>query len=316
MSGVLITGGAGFVGSHVVERFLRQGFEVHVLDNLVSGSRSNVPSDAVFHEFDVRDRSTRELIADLQPIAVVHLAATADASRSCSFPLADAENNLIGTIAVLEAIRLTAPRARFVFASTAGLVANGPRTQILSAYAVGKQAAEHYVDYYSTAHGLDTVVLRLGNAYGPRQTGYDSAGVVSVFCRRLLDDSPLVVHGDGRQTRDFICVSDVADAIWLASTRQTSGEKLPTLSIGSGVATSVLELAELLSVIAGKTPTLTFAPVRQADPRDSRLDSTVAQRMLGWTPQVELVEGLSSTYEWFALQQPTLNSSLESAAAP
>jgi UDP-glucose 4-epimerase len=311
---VLITGGAGFIGSHVAERFLAEGWEVHVVDNLATGKRENVPAGAQFHEYDIRKPACADLVAALRPRVLVHLAAQMDVRKSVSDPVFDAGTNIVGSLCLLESVRRDSPATRFVFSSTGGVLYGDhtvpPNVETFakdpeSPYAIAKLSVELYLAYYARVHGLDTVALRYGNVYGPRQDPHGEAGVVAIFCGRLLEGKPLTVFGDGRQTRDYVYVTDVADATWRAATQSLPEPALldsRAFNIGTGVGTPVVRLAEVLSAAAGRTPAIAFAPKRPGEQQESYVDVAKADRVLGWRPAISLEDGLARSYVAFAAQ--------------
>lgn len=317
MSGrALVTGGAGFIGSHVADVLLANGFDVTVIDNLASGNREQVPQRATFHEMDITDERAATLVRESGFDVICHLAAQIDVRKSVADPAFDARVNIGGAITLLEAMRQGGKRAtRFVFSSTGGAIygdlVQPPSTEESpkdpqSPYGTAKLSVEYYMGYYARVHGLETVALRYANVYGPRQDPHGEAGVVSIFCNRLLDGTPLTVFGDGRQTRDYVYVADVARANLLAATRP-----LPAIgaldarafNIGTSVETDVVELARLLREVASTSVDVTHAPERPGEQRRSAVDVRKAQRLLGWQPKVSLRDGLAETYRYFAARR-------------
>lgn len=313
----LVTGGAGFIGSHVADRFLAGGYEVDVIDNLSSGRRENVPGAATFYELDVGSPEAADIVRRGSFDVIVHLAAQMDVRKSVADPAYDAKVNILGTLNLLEAARKEAPRCRIVFTSTGGAVygtfANPPTVETHSKepespYAVSKLSAEYYLAYYFQLYGLESAVLRFGNVYGPRQDPHGEAGVVSIFCNRLLDGRALTVFGDGLQTRDYIHVADVIEAAWLAATRtlpDDSGLDARAFNIGTAIGTSVLDLASQLQRAAGTNVPIEFAPKRPGEQQESFIAIGKASQVLGWVPRIDLAEGLANTYKWFAARRLT-----------
>jgi UDP-glucose 4-epimerase len=309
----LITGGAGFIGSHAVDRFLSAGYDVHVVDNLSSGKLENLPSAATLHQLDVRSPEAAALVRDTRFDVIAHFAAQIDVRKSVADPRYDADVNVNGTVNLLEALksRPDASACRFVFVSTGGalygdvaatasdeLTAKNPD----SPYGIAKLASEYYAAYYARVHRLETAVVRLGNVYGPRQDPHGEAGVVAIFCGRLGCRSAVTVFGDGKQTRDYVYVGDVARAVFAVA-----HEPLPkagpldarAFNIATGVGTSVLDLAKALGRVASGEPTITFAPERRGELLASVLDCNKARKLLKWEPATTLAEGLAETYAWF-----------------
>ena len=288
----VVTGGAGFVGSHVAEALLARGDEVTVIDDLSTGKRENVPAGATLVEHDVRQPF--EVAADV----VFHLAAQADVRVSVADPGLDAEVNVLGTVRVLEAARLAG--AQVVFASTGGAIygecerpaREEDERRPLSPYGVSKLAGEEYLAGYNRLHGTRHVALRYGNVYGPRQDAHGEAGVVAIFFSRLRARKALTVFGDGRQTRDYVYAGDVARATLLAA-----GGEGGVFNVGTGLETSVLELAELCGRAAGVEPELVHAPERAGELRRSFLDPGRAERELGFRAEVALDDGLRRTWK-------------------
>jgi UDP-glucose 4-epimerase len=314
MPSVLITGGAGFIGSHVTEMFLVRGYTVTIIDDLSTGKGENVDARATLHELDIRSPETAALLHELRPDVIVHLAAQLDVRKSVADPVFDASTNIIGTISLLEAVRARsgAWHPRFIFASSGGALygdfATRPNMETLpkdpeSPYAIAKLSCEYYLAYYARVHGLDTVSLRLGNVFGPRQDPYGEAGVVAIFCRRLRDGQPLTIFGDGSQTRDYVYAGDVANAVMRAVAAELPlPERIDAraFNIGTGTGTTVNHLAEALFEVAGRSVPIELAPARKGELQHSFLDPSKAKRLLGWRATVTLEQGLAATYRWFS----------------
>ncbi|MDQ2666850.1 MAG: GDP-mannose 4,6-dehydratase [Gemmatimonadota bacterium] len=317
MKKVLITGGAGFIGSHVADRFLAEGWEVHVIDNLYNGRRQNVPDGAAFHELDIRDAAAADLVRTLTPDVLVHLAAQMDVRKSVADPSFDAQVNVLGSINLLEAVRQHSPSTRVVFSSTGGAVygdfTEPPNIETFSKnpespYAISKLAVENYLAYYGRVHGMEYAVMRFANVYGPRQDPHGEAGVVAIFCGRILDGQAMTVFGDGLQTRDYVYVGDVVDATFRGATEPLPKTELldtRAYNVGTGVPTDVLRLATVLMTAAGTTTAVEHAPERPGEQRTSYLDVSKAGAQLGWRPAVSLEEGLSRSFEWFKARRST-----------
>jgi UDP-glucose 4-epimerase len=316
---VLITGGAGFIGSHVADRFLGEGHDVAILDDLSNGRRDNVPAGAAFHELDVRSADAAALVRDGGFQVIAHLAAQMDVRRSVADPVHDAQVNILGTLNLLEAVRGAGRLAqtRFVFASTGGAIygdaATPPNAEDTpkepeSPYAIAKHSVEQYLSYYARVQGLRAVSLRFANVYGPRQDPHGEAGVVAIFCGRVLDGQPVTVFGDGQQTRDYVYVGDVADAMCRAASyapAKSAGMNARAFNIGTGVPTSVLDLAAALMRAAGRSVPVEFAPARPGEQLQSFLTVSKAANELGWRPSVSLSHGLAQTFAWFAQRAST-----------
>jgi UDP-glucose 4-epimerase len=308
----LVTGGAGFIGSHVADRFLAAGYDVDVVDDLSSGKRDQVPVGATFFEVDVQSADVASLVRERKYDVIAHLAAQIDIRKSVKDPLNDCAINTGGTLNIFEAVRSIKPsRTRVVLVSTGGALygeaagASSDETADKNPdapYGIAKLAAEYYTAYYSRIHGLDTAVLRLGNVYGPRQDPHGEAGVIAIFIGRILAGEPVTVFGDGEQLRDYVYVGDVAEALLAASTRPLPpAGKLDAraFNIGTGEGTSVLTLARELSRIAGRDPEITFAARRTGEIQISVLDVDKAAKVLGWKPRVALADGLELTLRSF-----------------
>jgi UDP-glucose 4-epimerase len=308
----LVTGGAGFIGSHVADLLIGKGFQVEIVDNLATGKRENIPHKASFHEIGVNTPEFARLVREGKFDFVIHLAGQIDVRKSVADPINDATINILGTLNLMEAVRVGSPKTRVVFTSTGGVLYGDfntpPNAEIYpkdpeSPYAIAKLSVEHYLAYYGRVHGLDAVALRFGNVYGPRQDPHGEAGVVAIFCGRILDNRPLTVFGDGLQTRDYVYVGDVARAAWFAATKplpEKARLDARAFNIGTGVGTNVLEIAKLLQKAAGRDVPIEFAPRRAGEQQESFVNVEKAKVALGWAPEVNLMRGLASTYKWFA----------------
>jgi len=293
----IVTGGAGFIGSHVVEALLARGDEVHVLDDLSKGKRENVPAGAVLHVADIRDPDA--VFDAVRPEAVLHLAAQADVRVSVERPAFDAEVNVLGTVRVLEAARRHG--AQVVFASTGGAIygeCDGPAPEDaprlpLAPYGASKLCGEEYLATYNRLYGTRHVSLRLGNVYGPRQEPHGEAGVVAIFMGLLHEGGTPRIFGDGSQTRDYVFVGDVARAV-LAALGQDGG----VFNVGTGIETSVLELYAAIQAASGIEREPEHAPPRLGELQRSVLDVSLAARVLGWRPETSLADGLAETWRW------------------
>ena len=292
----VVTGGAGFIGSHVVDALLARVDEVHVIDSFATGRRENLSPAATLHEHDIRE-SLQPLFDQIRPEIVTHLAAQADVGTSVAQPELDAEVNVLGTLNILEAAR---PRdAQVIFSSTGGAIygecerpareddSRGP----VSPYGTSKLAAEEYLATWNRLYGTNHIALRFANVYGPRQLPKLEGGVVSIFLDRLRAGEGITIYGDGEQTRDFVYVGDVVAAV-LASI----GQQGRTFNIGTGTETSVNELFEACRRTAGVDVQAEHAPPKPGDALRSVLDVTRAERELGWRPQTPLAEGLELTW--------------------
>jgi UDP-glucose 4-epimerase len=294
----IVTGGAGFIGSHVVDALVARGDEVAVVDSLVHGKEENVSSGATLHVQDIRE-PLDDLFDAVRPEAVFHLAAQADVRVSVERPVEDAAVNVLGTVRVLEAARRHG--AQVVFSSTGGAI-YGERDEAatedapcepLSPYGTAKLAAEEYIHSYNRLYGTRHIALRYGNVYGPRQDPHGEAGVVAIFLGALARGERARIFGDGLQTRDYVYVGDVARA-----TTSTVGQDQGVYNVGTGRETSVVELYELCARVAGSDAEPEHAPARLGELRRSFLDPTRAARELGFTAMVDLEDGLRATWDW------------------
>ena len=300
---IVVTGGAGFIGSHVAEAYLAAGHTVWVVDNLATGKRDNVPAGARFVRADINDEAVRRLLSDERIEAVNHHAAQMDVRRSVVDPLFDSRSNVLGLLNLLEGAREAGCRT-FVFASSGGSVygeltafpaTEEHPTHPISPYGISKLAGEHYLDFYRLEYGLRTVSLRYANVYGPRQDPHGEAGVVAIFSRALLDGQSITINGDGTQTRDYVFVADVVRANLAALATDVHGP----FNVGTGVETDVNALAAHLQRLTGATDRARHGPAKPGEPCRSVLDCGRAARMLGWMPAGALEDGLETTVAFF-----------------
>jgi UDP-glucose 4-epimerase len=308
----LVTGGAGFIGSHVADAYLAAGDEVWIVDDLSSGRRANLPPQAHFVQLDIRDDEIRNLFREVRFDVVNHHAAQIDVRVSVLDPPKDASINVMGLLNLTEAA-IEVGTQRFIYVSSGGVVYGEPERIPTpesapklprSPYGVTKLAGEHYLYYYRKVRGLEYVALRYANVFGPRQDPHGEAGVVAIFCNRLLRGEALTIFGDGEQTRDYIFVRDVVSANMLASTMELGdgdGLDARAFNVGTGVGTSVNRLADALEAIAGSALGREHRPERPGELRHSTLDSSWL-RARGWAPAYTLEQGLEKTYEHIAKQ--------------
>jgi UDP-glucose 4-epimerase len=307
---VIVTGGAGFIGSHVSDRLLNAGHDVVIIDDLSTGHRTNIPTGALFYECDIRDQRMTEIFTEVQPDAVCHLAAQMSVRVSLEEPRRDASINVEGTVNLLEAAVSTS-RPKIIYASTGGAIYGEPRSLPcdedhpivpLSHYGISKHTVEHYLELYAGLYDLDYTALRLPNVYGSRQDPHGEAGVVSIFAGLMLTGSPITIFGDGTQERDFVFVSDIAAAFEAALTR---GSRL-SINLGSGRGTSVLEIRDELQRLVSDAIETRFQAERPGEVYRIYLTGDRAAAELGWRPQVSLAEGLAQTLRWVRETTPVL----------
>jgi UDP-glucose 4-epimerase len=301
---VVVTGGAGFIGSHVTDAFLARGDEVLVVDDLSSGSRNNVSEPATLAEFDIADAGqVQRTFNEFAPNFVCHLAAQASVTVSLADPERDFASNVVGTFNVIRAA--TELEARTAFASTGGALygESAPiptdETHVpepLSFYGAAKQAGEAYVATLQRFHGVAHVVLRLGNIYGPRQNPHGEAGVVAIFSERLLQGQAPVLYGHGTPTRDYVHVKDIARAFTMLADTEVAG----TFNLGWGREVTVLEVLDGLQRAAGTAVDPQLEPLRPGELTRSAIDSSAAASAFGWRPEIALDDGLANTFAWYA----------------
>jgi UDP-glucose 4-epimerase len=300
---ILLTGGAGFIGSHIARAYLKAGHRVVVIDNLSTGCRDNVPAGATFHPLDIQDPQIRDILRKENIQVVNHHAAQISVHASVEDPAMDAKINILGTLQLIQNA-LSYGVQKFVFASTGGAIYGDPDyfpacenhpCRPSSPYGIAKLCVEHYLEFFKSHHRLNTAILRYANVYGPGQNAQGEAGVVAIFCERLLRNQPLVVFGDGEQTRDFVCVKDVVQANLLALDDGCSG----TFNIGTGEETSVTRLARLLLKITRRQAEISHVPERHYEQRRSAISYRKFGERFGWKPAVSLEDGLRETFEFY-----------------
>lgn len=298
---VVVTGGAGFIGSHLVEELILKGADVHVVDNLSSGHLHNIHRLAVFHNMDICSIHAKEMILREKPDVVFHLAAQADVGRSILDPKYDADVNINGTINILEASQQASVQ-KIIFASTAAVYGNIQKEIVteevlpvpISYYGLSKLTAESYIRLFGQLHGLSYTILRYANVYGPRQSAKGEGGVIAVFLDRITKGMPVNIHGNGEQTRDFIFVKDVVQANLAA----VEGGHQEIIQVSTAQRTSVNHLLKMLTQIHGSNILSTKTEARAGDIKHSCLDNKKAQKLLQWQPQVKMFKGLKETYDY------------------
>ena len=297
----LVTGGAGFIASHVADALIREGFRVGVVDSMVTGRMENLNAEASFHRVDIRSPQLENVFRELKPRTVFHLAAQSSVTRSLRDPQEDAATNVMGSVSLLEQCRRFGVE-RFVYTSTGGPLYGEPiyrpcpethPVRALSPYAASKYAVEAYVYCFSELVPFRYTILRYANVYGPRQDPEGEAGVVGIFARRMLTGDPVVIYGDGQQERDFVYVGDVVDANILALEQEVND----VYNIGTGVATSVNQVFDGLKGLTGYSDDPRHEPARQGEVYKIHLDIRKAARQLGWAPKTDLESGLTRTVE-------------------
>ena len=299
-----MTGGAGFIGSHVVDALLSTDHEVAVIDDLSTGTRHNLNPDAAFHQVDITDPDVERLLMDIRPHVICHNAAQISVSAGQVNPLRDLAVNVSGSLRLIEYARHS--QCRLIQASSAAVygepetipVTEEHRTRPINNYGVSKLAVEHYLAAYAWNYGVSYAALRYANVYGPRQNAAGEAGVVAIFCQAVARGEPVTIHGDGTQTRDFVFVTDVAAANLAAADSDATG----VFNVGTGTETDVNALFEVIAQAVGKPARVDHGPPRPGDISRSVLDPGLAARVLGWRAKVKARLGLEETVGWFLSQ--------------
>lgn len=299
---ILVTGGAGFIGSHVVEAYVAAGHDVRVIDNLSTGRRANVAKGVQLYEFDIHSTETARAFEEFKPEIVNHLAAQASVKVSSGDPVHDLEVNGGGTARIADLSARHGVR-KVIYSSTGGALYGDPDfvpvpethpIRALSPYGTSKRVGEIYLDLYSRTHGLNYTILRYANAYGPRQDPQGEAGVCAIFTGLMLAGRECTIDGDGEQQKDYVYVGDIARANLLAL---TAGDGL-ALNIGTGLGVSVNEIFATLQGATGSTLPARYGPPRPGDVRNIWLDSSLARTALGWEPKVSFAEGIKAAVDW------------------
>ncbi len=303
---ILVTGGAGFIASHVSDRLLDLGHQVVIVDNLVTGKRENLPAAATFYETDICDQDLRSVFAGERPEVVIHHAAHIDVTRSVREPTYDASINILGSLNLLECCREYGVR-KIIYAGTGGALFGEPSylpvdedhpIDPISPYGVSKHTVEHYLFAYHANHGLDYIVLRYPNVYGPRQDPHGEAGVVAIFALQLLSGQQPVIFGDGTKTRDYCYVADIAEANIIALNSSATG----VYNLGRGIEVSDLQVFETVRAAVGSDTDPVFAAVRPGEVEHIALDASKAGKELGWTWKVGLNEGVAEAVDFYRRQ--------------
>ena len=300
---VLVTGGAGFIGSHLVDRLIMEGHEAIIVDNLATGKRRNINRAARFYKMDIQSWRLERVFRSERPNVVMHLAAQMDVRKSVEDPMFDAQVNVLGTLNVLQQAVKHGVR-KVVFSSSGGAIYGeqeiypAPEAHVmkpLSPYGLSKLCGEQYLSYYHRVSGLQAVSLRYANVYGPRQDPEGEAGVVAIFIQKMLNNEQAVINGNGRQTRDFVFVDDVVEANLAMIGQDTQG----TYNVGTGVETSINDLFRILVQHTGSTCKEIHGPAKKGEQARSVIDSTKLRQDVSWEPKADLTEGLKKTVEYF-----------------
>ncbi|HHW58009.1 MAG TPA: SDR family oxidoreductase [Clostridia bacterium] len=302
---VLVTGGAGFIGSHIVDLLIENGYEVVIVDNLSTGKEEFINKKAVFYKKDITDDDLYEIFEKEKPDYVIHQAAQIDVQRSIDDPVFDAKVNILGTVNLLESCRKSGIK-KVIYASSAAVYGNpeylpideGHRINPISSYGISKHTAEHYFEVYSQLYDLKYTILRYANVYGIRQDPKGEGGVISIFTDKMLKGERPVIFGDGNQTRDFVYVKDVAKANLLALERGDN----EVVNISTGKPTSINELVEIMNKIMNTSLKPIYTEPRKGDIMHSYLDNKKALDVLGWRPEYSLEDGLKETIEYYKVR--------------
>ncbi len=300
---VIVTGGAGFIGSHICDQLIERDFAVAVIDDLSTGKRQNLPPDARFYHTDIRDQAVSEIFAEEKPEYVFHLAAQMDVRKSVADPAYDAEVNIGGTVNLLEAGRAVNLK-KIIYASTGGAIYGEPKhipasenipVEPLCPYGISKHTVEHYLELYRKLYGMNYTVLRFPNVYGPRQDPHGEAGVVAIFARLMLSGKQPKIFGDGTKTRDYVYVEDIVEA----NMRALEGGDGAVLNLGWGEQVTDQQIFDGVRDAVGCSSTPEYAPKRLGEVGHIALDASLARKVLGWEPRISLHEGLRRAVQFY-----------------
>jgi len=303
MSKIIVSGGAGFIGSHLTDKLIEKGHNVVVVDNLSTGKKENLNPKAKFYEMDICDSNISQIFQDEKPEIVFHFAAQIDVRKSVKDPIQDAKTNILGSLNLLQNCQKAGVK-KFIFASSGGAIYGDtdviptPETHSEkpeSPYGICKLTIEKYLHFYKETFGLNYTALRLANVYGPRQNSKGEAGVIAVFCNKMLKNEEVVINGDGEQTRDFVFVDDVVNAA-LSSIEQ---EKSDIYNISTGVETNINEVFKKVKELTNSNCEEIHTPSKAGEQKRSCLDNSKAKKELGWKPEYNLEKGLENTIKWF-----------------
>ena len=300
---ILVTGGAGFIGSHLVDRLLLEGHEVTVVDNLSTGKRRNINKAASFYKLDIQSSRLEKVFRNERPSLVMHLAAQMDVRRSVEDPIYDAQANILGTLNLMEQAFKHGTR-KVIFSSSGGAIygeqelfpaPEGHPTRPLSPYGISKLSGEHYLSYYQRVSGIQYVSVRYANVYGPRQDPEGEAGVVAIFIQKMLNSEQAVINGNGRQTRDFVYVEDVVEANLAVMGQEVQG----IYNVGTGEETTINSLFSIVKELTGSEFHEVHGPAKKGEQARSVVDAAKLRNELGWEPRVTLRDGLKKTVAYF-----------------
>lgn len=301
---ILITGGAGFIGSNVADGLLEKNHQVVIIDDLSNGKEENIPKEAKFYKIDIRDKELQKVFKEEKPDIVIHNAAQLSVRVSVEDPMMDADINIMGGLNIISNCHIHKVK-KIIFASSGGTVYGEQEyfpakedhpTRPISPYGVAKLATEKYLYCFNNNYGLDYVSLRYGNIYGPRQDPYGEAGVIAIFSKKILEGKNPTINGDGLQTRDYVYVSDAVDI----NLRAIEGDFTGVVNVGTGKETDVVKLFNILKEASGKKDIKeVHGPPKEGEQRRSQLSFTLAEKKLEWKPKVSIEEGLKLTYDWF-----------------